>query len=36
MPWYRRPPAWLAEGMKPEPRVYILARGQTMPVSQKS
>ena len=27
MPWYRRPPAWLAEGMKPLPRVYIFARG---------
>ena len=36
MPWYRRPPAWLAEGMKLLPRVYILARGQTLPVSQKS
>ena len=25
-----------AEGMKPLPKVYILARGQTLPVSQKS
>ena len=36
MPWKRRPPAWLGEGMKPLPSVYILARGQIMPVSQKS
>ena len=36
MPWYRRPPAWLAEGIKPLPRVYILAMGQILPVSQKS
>ena len=27
---------WLAEGIKSLPSVYILARGQTIPVSQKS
>ena len=31
-----RPPAWLAEGMNWLPSVYILARGQISPVSQKS
>ena len=35
MPWYRRPPAWLAEGMKPQPSVYIRAMGGVMrPVSR--
>ena len=36
MPWYRRPPAWLGEGMKSAPSVYILASGVILPVSQKS
>ena len=36
MPWKRSPPAWLGEGMKPLPRVYIFASGQIIPVSQKS
>ena len=36
MPWNLSPPAWFGEGMNWLPKVYIFARGQTIPVSQKS
>ena len=36
IPWYLKPPAWLAEGMYSQPSVYIFANGQIFPVSQKS
>ena len=36
IPWNLSPPAWFEDGMKLHPSVYIFARGQIIPVSQKS